>query len=255
MEGQTNGQGSGVKKRKIQMDSEECLAHSKTDSGALPLTNPSEIKTSNQDVNRGLYPKQLKFNSTKIGPEERPHTLKVPCTSTNGSSASASEAAASSNILDDFENDTAFDCMEVFELVEKAESDTSSPCKSTKDWSSPYKTFQPHAATASPCRNFQGSRSFNLPAEHAQVGEDLFARLPVEVMENIFCRMPMLDLCLGVNLVCKPWNEIIKRDKVGIVYLYKIFYKVLNSFCSDYRPLEDIVWLYFTNDCEWRSKI
>ena len=217
MEGQTNEQLPGAKKRKIQMDSEECLAHSKTESGALPLKNPSEIKTSNQDVNRGLYPKQLKFDSTKIGPEERPHTSKAPCAATNGSSASASESVASSSILDDFENDTAFDCMEVFELVEKAESDTSSPCKSTKDWSSPHKTFQPHAATAIPCRNFQGaSGSFNVADEYAQVGEDLFAKLPVEVMENIFCRMPMLDLCLGVNLVCKQWNEIIKRNKVDI---------------------------------------
>ena len=41
-----------------------------------------------------------------------------------------------------------------------------------------------------------------------------FDYLPLEVMENILCRLPLLDLCLNVNAVCKRWNEIISNEKV-----------------------------------------
>ncbi|XP_078676527.1 F-box DNA helicase 1-like isoform X2 [Branchiostoma floridae x Branchiostoma belcheri] len=47
-------------------------------------------------------------------------------------------------------------------------------------------------------------------------GEDLrpnpFEMLPDELLENIFCQMPMLDLCLHLSLVCQRWREIIQRD-------------------------------------------
>ncbi|CAH1782586.1 unnamed protein product [Owenia fusiformis] len=39
-----------------------------------------------------------------------------------------------------------------------------------------------------------------------------FLSLPVEVLENIFCQMPMLDLCLHLNIVCKQWNAIISNE-------------------------------------------
>ncbi|XP_077977682.1 F-box DNA helicase 1-like [Glandiceps talaboti] len=40
-------------------------------------------------------------------------------------------------------------------------------------------------------------------------GEDYFGELPVEVIENIFSQLPMIDLCLNVNRVCQLWNGII----------------------------------------------
>ncbi|OWF35307.1 F-box only protein 18 [Mizuhopecten yessoensis] len=42
---------------------------------------------------------------------------------------------------------------------------------------------------------------------------DYFSRLPPEVMQHIFCHLPMLDLCLNSNRVCKRWNEIISSEK------------------------------------------
>ncbi|XP_060062920.1 F-box DNA helicase 1-like [Ylistrum balloti] len=42
---------------------------------------------------------------------------------------------------------------------------------------------------------------------------DYFSRLPTEVIEHIFCHLPMLDLCLNSNRVCKQWNEIISAEK------------------------------------------
>lgn len=41
-----------------------------------------------------------------------------------------------------------------------------------------------------------------------------FERLPPEVLENIFCQLPLLDLCLNSNRVCSQWNSIIADEKV-----------------------------------------
>ncbi|XP_050414596.2 F-box DNA helicase 1 [Patella vulgata] len=40
-----------------------------------------------------------------------------------------------------------------------------------------------------------------------------FEILPIEVTMNIFCRLPILDLCLNCNRVCKQWNDIISDEK------------------------------------------
>ncbi|XP_019645849.1 PREDICTED: F-box DNA helicase 1-like [Branchiostoma belcheri] len=39
-----------------------------------------------------------------------------------------------------------------------------------------------------------------------------FEMLPDELLENIFCQMPMLDLCLHLSLVCQRWRELIQRE-------------------------------------------
>lgn len=41
-----------------------------------------------------------------------------------------------------------------------------------------------------------------------------FDRLPYELIENIFCRLPMMDLLLNVNKVCLLWNGIISDEAV-----------------------------------------
>ena len=45
--------------------------------------------------------------------------------------------------------------------------------------------------------------------------KDYFEKLPLDVIENIFCCLPMLDLCLNVNRVCLAWNDIISNPKVS----------------------------------------
>ena len=41
-----------------------------------------------------------------------------------------------------------------------------------------------------------------------------FAQLPVEILENIFCQLPIVDLMLNCALVCRQWYDIISRDSV-----------------------------------------
>ena len=58
---------------------------------------------------------------------------------------------------------------------------------------------------------------------------DYFSLLPLEVIENIFCRLPLMDLCLNLTRVCSDWNSIISEEKVNtpcISYKNRIMYKV-----------------------------
>ena len=41
-----------------------------------------------------------------------------------------------------------------------------------------------------------------------------FSHLPEEIMENIFCQLPVIDLMLNCVLVCQQWNRIITRYSV-----------------------------------------
>ncbi|XP_022801523.1 F-box DNA helicase 1-like [Stylophora pistillata] len=49
------------------------------------------------------------------------------------------------------------------------------------------------------------SQDFNHCSTH-------FTQLPVEIMENIFCQLPMVDLMLNCALVCRQWYDIISQD-------------------------------------------
>ncbi|XP_070559585.1 F-box DNA helicase 1-like [Ptychodera flava] len=59
--------------------------------------------------------------------------------------------------------------------------------------------------------------TFGLLGEEMQIEEEeeknYFEDLPPEVIENIFSQLPMIDLCLNVNRVCRQWNDIISDCK------------------------------------------
>ncbi len=58
-----------------------------------------------------------------------------------------------------------------------------------------------------------------LPDE-AESGTQI-SELPFEILENILCRLPLMDLCLNVNRVCKDWKDIISDEKVGEVWNFQ----------------------------------
>jgi len=43
--------------------------------------------------------------------------------------------------------------------------------------------------------------------------------LPWEVLEAVFCQLPLVELFTGCRLVCKRWNDIIMREKVLFTYI------------------------------------
>ena len=42
-----------------------------------------------------------------------------------------------------------------------------------------------------------------------------FNHLPAEIMENIFCQLPIVDLMLNCTLVCHQWYNVISQDSVS----------------------------------------
>ena len=42
-----------------------------------------------------------------------------------------------------------------------------------------------------------------------------FSYLPAEIMENIFCQLPIVDLMLNCALVCHQWYNVISQDSVS----------------------------------------
>ena len=44
-----------------------------------------------------------------------------------------------------------------------------------------------------------------------------FSHLPAEIMENIFCQLPIVDLMLNCALVCHQWYNVISQDSVSAV--------------------------------------
>lgn len=66
-----------------------------------------------------------------------------------------------------------------------------------------------------------------------------FERLPPDVMENIFCRLPMMDLCLNMNLVCTSWNDIISNEK--FIPWKKLYHHVKLDRADAKRTVEEII--------------
>lgn len=56
--------------------------------------------------------------------------------------------------------------------------------------------------------------------ENVTCGIDYFSRLPLDIVENILCRLPFLDLHLNVNRVCTFWNDIIRSPLVRYLHSF-----------------------------------
>lgn len=81
------------------------------------------------------------------------------------------------------------------------------------------KEIAPSASTMADKYGLLGSGSY--PREEKT---NYFEHLPFEVLENIFCQLPMLDLCLNSNRVCTDWNRIIANKK--FVPWKKLYHKL-----------------------------
>ena len=51
-----------------------------------------------------------------------------------------------------------------------------------------------------------------------------FSRLPLEIIENIFCHLSLIDLLLGVSCVCVTWQQIISNPKVSNFIDFILFF-------------------------------
>ena len=64
---------------------------------------------------------------------------------------------------------------------------------------------------------------FGLLGHQPQEKIDYFSKLPDELLQKVFCQLPILDLCLNCNRVCVRWNEVISQEKVTILFNISIY--------------------------------
>ncbi|XP_038067815.1 F-box DNA helicase 1-like [Patiria miniata] len=101
-----------------------------------------------------------------------------------------------------FENDSYFDSIDP-ELLDEG-SVQSQPSTSQPQASNPPDTFGLLGDGPSPgCSESDGDDPRSVHG---------FDSLPLEVLERIFCFVPMMDIKLHLSLVCKRWNEIISKE-------------------------------------------
>ncbi|XP_065830335.1 F-box DNA helicase 1-like isoform X1 [Oscarella lobularis] len=73
-------------------------------------------------------------------------------------------------------------------------------------------------------RYFFNLRSVNVmsAAKRRRIDQALASPLPPELLENIFCHLPLSDLLLGAQLTCKQWHSVIANEEF---MLHKKTYK------------------------------
>ena len=99
---------------------------------------------------------------------------------------------------------------------ESGQKNTASSCKKSSNSSKSVKQTKEQASAKSTFGLVGGgvSDSDDDDSQDLSQCDSDFAQLPVEIMENIFCQLPIVDLMLNCALVCHQWYDIISRDSV-----------------------------------------
>ena len=124
--------------------------------------------------------------------------------------------------------------------LESTSCSADSQTSSSSDWSSAKSSSSSSSSSVSTtCKSSRQNKkqSSAISTNYGLVGGDItesddecedfnycgteFSQLPVEIMENIFCQLPIVDLMLNCVLVCQQWNNVISRDSV-IETLHKV---------------------------------
>ncbi|WAR27025.1 FBH1-like protein [Mya arenaria] len=194
---------SPIKKQGSDDDSTACIYISDSSPSSSPAssqgsrTNSQRSTVANNVVVKRLFEAQktVDKNVPQKGPMKRKSISQKPSTlpfiSKNELSNLKTEAAKY------FENDS-FDMNAVFNSDMEDFADSPKP------------PIPVSKAIKSDKYGLLGTGSY--PRENSEK-VNYFERLPPEVLENIFCQLPMLDLSLNSNRVCSQWNSIIGNEK------------------------------------------
>lgn len=96
------------------------------------------------------------------------------------------------------------------------------------------------SVTAADTFGLLGNGTMGKKVEEVKI--DYFGMLPTEVMEHIFCHLPMLDLCLNSNRVCKRWSEIISGEK--FMPWKKLYHKLKKNVEGTKKEVQDELLKY-----------
>ena len=92
-------------------------------------------------------------------------------------------------------------------------------CQGTKD---------DHDSELEVCK--QAELSASQTSNSSPVHKTHFDKFPDEILENIFCQLPLIDLLTSLSLVCKKWHRIISGEK--FLLWKKRYYRYKYSFDS-----------------------
>ena len=206
-----------------------------SDSSSSSTTSPRKIRRTRSRTNSGAQ-NQLKVRSVKKQ-KTTPETITID--SGDETSSSDNDGCVIVNVARETRRDSEVDessncsqtsCTESSSQssqASKEESNSQSSCTSESDQnntsckkssSSSFKSAR--QAKKQPSRSARAAFGLVGGGDVSDSDDDdsqdssLFARLPVEIMENIFCQLPIVDLMLNCALVCRQWYNIISRDSV-----------------------------------------
>ena len=127
------------------------------------------------------------------------------------------------NCVDHFGmEDDDFEIMEVCKQAELSASQTSNSSPIHKEASSSPNMFGLFGVTS--------SDEDNIDACFDNLSQTQFDEIPDEILENIFCQLPLIDLLVSLSLVCKRWHRIISGEK--FLLWKKRYYRYKYSFDS-----------------------
>lgn len=255
-----NSMCDGGGKRSLRLDFVDCQAHASTSEGAAPLVDPSKVPKSSRDPHRGLYPRPSRRQKEEAaGCSFTPAVVSNVPTFQKASSLLKSSAPPVGNRHDDVRPPVVERQPAGKKSSTRVNKITSyfEATRRTKRQRSPSPSAASHCdaeESRTPCHSkdrlqlaseqplwYSDSSSdsvvitgvFGLvpPAPTEQDDEDLFARLPNELLEQVLARLGMQDLLLTCNRVCKRWNDVICNPY--FLVQRKRYYRFKSERCSD----------------------
>lgn len=244
----------------------ECQAHASTSEGAAPLVDPNKVPKSSRDPNRGLYPRPSRQEKKEAAGtvfasrsasnmptfQTASSLLKNCAPSLSGARYDArpstverqpakkkpSAAASPGNKITSY-----------FEITRKtkrqrspspstasrsAESDVEETSCQSKDQLQPL-SERPEGHSDSSSDSVVITDVYGLvPQGAATAGpddeeEDMFARLPNELLEQVLAHVGMQDLLLTCNRVCRRWHDVINNPQ--FLFQRKRYYLFKSGHC------------------------
>ncbi|KAK8771411.1 hypothetical protein V5799_025345 [Amblyomma americanum] len=214
----------GGGKRSLRLDFVDCQVRSSSAEGAAPLVDPSHVRRSSVDPNRGLYPRgrSRRRNVTAAPPVFQAASSLLPRTN-SASHPSAGKSSPQANKITSY-----FVCGSKRPRSPPAE-DRCEP-----------DTHRIRAAAAAEAWHSDSSSSSDssvvitaefglLPAVRGE--EEWFSLLPIELLERILSHVSLQDLLLSCSHVCTRWYAVIRSPH--FLVQRKRYYRYKSGRCSD----------------------
>ncbi|XP_077485711.1 F-box DNA helicase 1-like isoform X3 [Amblyomma americanum] len=210
----------GGGKRSLRLDFVDCQVRSSSAEGAAPLVDPSHVRRSSVDPNRGLYPRgrSRRRNVTAAPPVFQAASSLLPRTN-SASHPSAGKSSPQANKITSY-----FVCGSKRPRSPPAE-DRCEPDSHRIRAAAAAEAWHSDSSSSSDSSVVITAEFGLLPAVRGE--EEWFSLLPIELLERILSHVSLQDLLLSCSRVCTRWYAVIRSPHRKRYYRYK------SGRCSD----------------------